>query len=48
MSSVILINWTVYYSDDATADNGYKQIKSGLLMPAIKSLGLSIPSVSST
>lgn len=27
MSSTILTNWTVYYADDATAGNGYKQIR---------------------
>jgi len=27
MSSVILTNWTVFYSDDAGAGNGYKQIR---------------------
>src|SRR3989304_6788291 len=27
MSSVILTNWTVFYSDDTGAGNGYKQIR---------------------
>jgi len=27
MASIILTNWTVYYSTDATAGNGYKQIR---------------------